>query len=148
MYNRWWVSPGKEIIPVSGTTHIDEIIRNPDRFGFTKAEIEEAYSRHNEPIGLEGQAREEIMKKAMDDGWIRARDGKNGLYMETGNLKRYKNVVYDAVYTFLEKGLVHQYDPVTVVDYRSGDILRGESSKEVLRQVYAKNLKKLNIVKK
>lgn len=148
MYNRWWVSPGKEIIPVSGSTHIDEIIRNPERFGFTKEEIEETYFRHNERIGLEGQAREEIMKKAMDNGWIRARDGRNGLYMETGNLKRYKDVVFDAIHTFLENGLMHQYDPVQVMDYRTGDMLYGESPKEVLRQVYAKSLKKLNILKK
>lgn len=35
--------------------------------------MEKKYDRHNEPLGLEGNAREEIILKFIKEGWIRCR---------------------------------------------------------------------------
>jgi hypothetical protein len=53
--------------------HIKEVIENPELFGITKEEIEEIYRKYNEPIGLEGKAREEIIRLTSKSGWIRIR---------------------------------------------------------------------------
>lgn len=144
-YNRWWISPESEIVTVNTSTHISEIIAHPEKFGLTREYIEETYKAHGERLGLEGKAREEIMKKVMDLGWIRARDG-NGLYMETSNLSRYKDTIYSAIKTFLSENLMGKFDPVTVVDYRTSEVIRGDSAGDVLRRVYTGKLRKLNII--
>lgn len=144
-YNRWWISPEAEIVVVNSSTHISEIISNPDKFGLTREDVEETYARHGERLGLEGKAREEIMKKVMSHGWIRARDG-NGLYMETFNLQRYKDTIYSAIKTFLSENLIGKFDPVTVVDYRTSEVIRGDSASDVLRRVYVGKLRKLKII--
>ena len=69
----FWISPDGEITPV-GRNHISEVIGNPIKFGMTREEIERAYERHGEPLGLEGMAREEIIKNLIGRGWIRIRD--------------------------------------------------------------------------
>lgn len=145
-YNRWWISPEAEIVSVQTSTHISEIISFPEKFGLTREEIEETYQKHGERLGLEGKAREEIMQKVMSQGWIRARDG-NGLYLETSNLSRYKDTIYSAIKTFLSENLIGKFDPVTVADYRTSEVIRGDTATDVLRRVYVGRLKKLNIVK-
>ena len=68
----YWISPGGESSPVR-MTHIREIINAPEYFGLSKEQVEEAYRRHGEPLGLEGRARREIMAALIRDGWIRIR---------------------------------------------------------------------------
>jgi hypothetical protein len=53
--------------------HIRFILDNPEIFGLTKEELLDIYKKHNEKIGLEGKAREEIIKKVSKNGWIRVR---------------------------------------------------------------------------
>ena len=69
----YWISPEGEILPV-GTSHVREVIGNPGRFGITREQIEEAYKKYREPLGLEGRAREEIIRTIINKGWIRIRD--------------------------------------------------------------------------
>jgi hypothetical protein len=68
----FWISPGGEIISVE-TTHIAEVIKTPELFGLTLAEMRDAYIRHEEPMGFEGNARAELMRQAFSRGWIRIR---------------------------------------------------------------------------
>lgn len=68
----YWLSPSGDIIPVD-TSHIDLVIKNPEKFRTTKEEIKKIYKKHEEPVGLEGKAREEIMVDLIRDGWIRIR---------------------------------------------------------------------------
>jgi len=74
----FWYKNGK-IIEVRGY-HIHDIIGNADKFGITREEIEALYKKHNEHMGQEGKAREEIMNRVIKDGWIRIRQyiTKNG----------------------------------------------------------------------
>ena len=67
-----FISPAGEIVEV-GTSHIAKVIRTPEPFGLTMETIEKTYEKYSEPVGLEGQARKEILVKIIEKGWIRAR---------------------------------------------------------------------------
>jgi len=71
-YHAYWISKD-ETIPVP-TTHIETVIRYPEKFGYTKEQIKQIYCKHNEPMGFEGYARHEIMRDIiLNQRWIRAR---------------------------------------------------------------------------
>jgi len=73
------ISPNGEIVSV-GDTHIDAIIKNPSKFGLSASEIEKTYEKYNEPMGIEGKAREEIIINVVKRGWIRVRRYRNDGY--------------------------------------------------------------------
>lgn len=54
-------------------SHIKEIIATPARFGVTSQWIRETYEKYGERLGIEGNARSEIIKEAARHGWIRVR---------------------------------------------------------------------------
>jgi len=68
----FWISPDGEIFRVE-TSHIAFVIKHPGRFNLSKASILKAYSKYGEPLGLEGNARTEIIKELVLQGWIRTR---------------------------------------------------------------------------
>jgi len=68
----YWIK-GNKIIDISGTTHIDFILKHPQDFNITKDEILKTFEKYGEKIGSEGKAREEIIKKVSKFGWIRVR---------------------------------------------------------------------------
>jgi hypothetical protein len=68
----FWLSPNGDIIPVE-VTHISVLIRSPELFGLTLNEVKDAYRRHGEPVGFEGRARGELMRRVLSKGWIRIR---------------------------------------------------------------------------
>jgi hypothetical protein len=68
----FFLSPEGRLFQVP-STHIAAVIAEPERFGFTRAEIEAVYEKHQEPLGLEGKARNEILLRMIDRGWIRIR---------------------------------------------------------------------------
>lgn len=69
----YWISPYNEILPIRDTKHIDDVINYPEKFGYTKGEIEEIYKSFNERIGHEGHAREKIIIDLLQRNWIRIR---------------------------------------------------------------------------
>jgi hypothetical protein len=68
----YWITPEGEVIEVE-RKHINKIIGNPELFGLSFEKITEVYARYSEPLGLEGKAREEIMRNLILQGWIRIR---------------------------------------------------------------------------
>jgi hypothetical protein len=54
-------------------SHIATVISDPQRFGLPLQEIQDAYSRHREKIGVEGEVRKELLLRIVADGWIRLR---------------------------------------------------------------------------
>ena len=50
----FFISPGGEIIYV-GTTHIAQVISNPEKFGMSFEAIEKVYQQYGKKIGLEGK---------------------------------------------------------------------------------------------
>ena len=70
----FFISPVGKLIPVAGNgTHIGTIIAYPSKFGLKKADIKKEYKKHKEQLGVEGNAREEIIKRLTKKGWIRLR---------------------------------------------------------------------------
>jgi hypothetical protein len=74
----FWISPKGEIV-FSGTTHIGKILEKPAKFGLNRETIEFLYKKHDERIGQEGRAREEIMLNLFKEGWIRLRKYRAGM---------------------------------------------------------------------
>jgi len=68
----FFISPSGEIIYV-GTTHIAQVISNPEKFDMSFEAIEKIYQQYGERIGLEGKARREILIFLINHGWIRLR---------------------------------------------------------------------------
>ena len=68
----FFISPTGELIWVE-ERHIRTVIRDPERFGLTGDEIAAVYKRHGERLGLEGNARKEILTSLIRKGWIRIR---------------------------------------------------------------------------
>jgi hypothetical protein len=67
----YWLSQDGSV-PVT-QDHIDAVVAEPERFGLDRDTITEIYRRHGEEIGREGFARDEIMRRAAENGWIRIR---------------------------------------------------------------------------
>lgn len=72
----YFISPTGKVIDCE-ISHINKVIADPKMFGYTKEKIEKIYDKHNEPIGHEGKAREEIILDLIKKGWIRLRKYKN-----------------------------------------------------------------------
>ena len=72
----FFISPRGEIV---GTpqTHIQQVITNPEKFGFNDGIIDHIYNFYGEKKGLEGKAREQILISLLNQGWIRLRRSKN-----------------------------------------------------------------------
>jgi hypothetical protein len=86
----FWISPRGEIIS-SGINHIDTVISNSNKFGFTEDEIRKTYEKYGEILTQEGKAREEIIKKLIDKGWIRIRRYPNKFWSININRLNKKN---------------------------------------------------------
>lgn len=68
----FWINPNNLIKQVS-SRHIDDVVKNPEWFGVSKEYVAERYKANNEPIGHEGKARSEIMRRIIQTGFVRAR---------------------------------------------------------------------------
>jgi len=67
-----FIGPDGHCFPVE-QSHINSVILDPSRFGLNIRQIEAAYTKHNEPVGVEGRAREQILNEIIHRGWIRLR---------------------------------------------------------------------------
>lgn len=80
----FFISPKGQIILVENS-HIRAVIKNPELFRLSKAYIKSMYKKHGEKIGIEGKAREEILRRVMGNGWIRLRRHPNRYWsVQTG----------------------------------------------------------------
>jgi len=68
----YWICPFGKILPVR-TTHIAEVCKNPKSFGLDKKYVKSIYFKFREHWGLEGKARDELMREIIGNGWIRCR---------------------------------------------------------------------------
>lgn len=109
----YWVK-GSKIYPVS--VHIDYIISHPSAFNTSKDKLKELYKKYKEPFGLEGKARNEIIIKAMKDGWLRVRHnkGRNDFWsIQCDNYKKRKSLIKSFVKKmFLDE--INQYDDLVI----------------------------------
>jgi len=73
----FWVSPKGKIISTGPNSHIDLVISNPILFGIKKEYINTEHEKYGERVGQEGDARDNILTKVLEDGWIRIRARRN-----------------------------------------------------------------------
>lgn len=113
-YEAYWTSPDGKVYGFSGT-HIQDVIKNPKRFGLTIDQIQKIYTKHKEKMGLEGKAREEIMKSLMDKGWVRIRSHRRGSWIiQAGHwARRVKNGIFNWVIDAIDTG-VSKFDDVMI----------------------------------
>lgn len=68
-----FLSPSGKIYDVE-ISHISSVLNNPTVYGFkNKDELLKIFKKYGEKIGTEGKAREKILLKLIDNGWIRCR---------------------------------------------------------------------------
>lgn len=109
----YWISNSGVIIPIS-TFHINDIISNPSKYGYTDNIIDNIYKKYDEKKGFEGKAREEIMKNLIDKGWIRLRLNKKQ-YSWTIQLNRLDNKKKDYLQKWAENIINTKYKNTSVV---------------------------------
>lgn len=102
----YWISPYGEVVEV-GTNHIQLIIQNPKKFGYKKDQIKDIYDKYDEPMGVEGKAREEIILDVVNKGWIRVRryDNKGYSVNISKMTKKVKDILFDWAYKLLNTGI-------------------------------------------
>jgi hypothetical protein len=83
----YFICPDGKLINVI-SSHIDTVIKGPEAFGCTGEEINSVYERFGEPIGLEGKAREVILKHLIQKGWMRIRKYNNHWIVNVNNIDR------------------------------------------------------------
>lgn len=70
----FWFTPKGIMLDIgSSGVHIRAILEAPEKFGTTRDEVEAAYQKHGEKLGVEGKAREEIILEALKKGFLRIR---------------------------------------------------------------------------
>lgn len=69
----YWINPEGQILRLSSPSHISQIIGYPEKFGITKQDIGDTFSKHGERYGVEGRAREELILRILKKGFIRVR---------------------------------------------------------------------------
>lgn len=87
-----WISPCGLVILLQ-STHIEEIIAAPDRFGTASEEIRAAYRHFGEPMPVEGYARWHIIRAVVFGGWIRIRQQLNYWSVTVDQLKARKPIL-------------------------------------------------------
>lgn len=76
----FWISPKGQVYGGSTEKHINMIMQSPKKFGYSEEEIDRIYQKYDEPKGVEGKAREEIVRNVILKGFIRIRRYVNKFY--------------------------------------------------------------------
>lgn len=124
----FWFRDGNIIQVDDGTghKHIEFVITHPNTFNLTKEYIEKIYIKYNEPVGFEGNAREEIFVKLFLDNWIRVRHrvGKSDYWIiQCANIKQQKqNLQKLAQYLILDTNIMRESDIVYINDLDGAEI--------------------------
>lgn len=69
----YWLNPYGQILELPVKDHISAIISQPEKFGLTKEYVTGLYAKFGEPVGVEGKAREQIIREVVSAGFIRIR---------------------------------------------------------------------------
>ena len=104
---------------------INIVIKYPKKFGYTDKKIRDIYNKYNEPLGLEGKAREEIILNLINHGWIRVRRYNNkGYSINISKMtKKVKDILFDWAYKLLNTGIKgmkerDKYIPVNIQGFQ------------------------------
>lgn len=111
-----WLTPAGEYIKVQ-TNHVADIIANPSKFGVTFEFIKELYNRHGEPLGVEGHAREELIKLILQRGWVRIRNYRNYWSVTVDRLsKKVSENIRNWIDSFIKDGIMGKYADIKIYE--------------------------------
>ncbi len=104
--------------------HLQPILNGPEQFGLSQTRINEVYAEHGQSVGAEGAARDELIREAAKNGWVRVRR-----YREPANrivIQGYDvNAKFSSIRAFLQelsqRQIVATDDTVVLSDYESGE---------------------------
>lgn len=121
----FFISPKGELVDTKGS-HIETIIKFPEKFTLTKGYITSVHDKFNEKLTVEGKAREEIIKNLIEKGWIRIRRYPNKFW--SIQAKTFSKKVKDYIGQWAQKILegVHGFKEtdkymLVVLTFSSGD---------------------------
>jgi len=109
------------ISDIGFNSHIRYLIRNHSAFQISKATIEKTYAKHNERMGFEGQAREELMTTAFKKGWIRIRhhlSPHDHWIIQCDDMVKRKTAIEQWVHWGLENHIISDYQRLVMEDLR------------------------------
>ncbi len=69
----YWISPSNVLVRVA-ENHIKTVLNHPEQFGYAPGQVEDIYAHHDEKVGTEGEAREQVIKDLVSRRWIRIRE--------------------------------------------------------------------------
>jgi len=146
MANAYWIK-GNKIVDTGYNTHIKAIIDDPEMFGVSDKDIKNVYKKHKEKLYSEGNAREEIIKKVVQNGWIRVRNYKQkyGEYwsIQFDTFRRAKKTIQNFIYwAVTTKKIMGKYDEVILLGYEDGFRERYEASDVLKESKLTESMKK------
>lgn len=132
-----WLSPTGSWVRV-GENHVSDIISNPDKFGITKDVVSGLYQKHNEPVGKEGQAREDLIALVLRKGWVRIRNYRNHwsitVFEPSTNVV---NNIRNWLDHFINQGWIGPYETVKVYDMNT-DRLQTHDAIDIVKNMHWK----------
>lgn len=136
-----WISPRGKLLDV-GTTHIDMIIKHPNKFGWTSDRIKKIYKKHKEKLGSENQAREEIIVDVIKQGWIRTRKySRQGYWSVTINSlsSKTKEILWQWAKQILKKKIERdKYSTVQIVPVGKGSVITKYDLNDISKDILIK----------
>jgi hypothetical protein len=109
----YWINPQGKILQLTGGTHIKIVFDNPNKFGLSKQSIQKIYDKYNENYGIEGKARDEIITKIIQRGYVRIREYKNRWSVQVWKIN---NKVNDTLWVWAKTVLPKASDKFADID--------------------------------
>lgn len=114
-----WIDPKGRILDF-GVTHIQAIIQYPLKFGLSRKEVLSTFETEGEKLGTEGKAREKLIRRVIQRGFVRIRFQKNYVSVTVDRLdKKTKTVLLRWAELVKKTPKVDMYQPVKVYEIRT-----------------------------
>lgn len=121
--NGYWVR-GENVYDVSTSSHIRFILDHLDDFDLTEEDVKKAYEETGEKMGMEGKAREMLIKFASKSGWIRVRHYiklQDFWSIQCDDSSSRNSDIANFCCWAIEKGVMSRNEEVTISGYNSPD---------------------------
>jgi len=117
MSTAYWINTSGQILEIPASKHIAAVVQQPEKFGLTKEYIQQKFAEYGEPVGIEGKAREEIIRKLVEDGFVRVRLYRNYWSITINKLDtRTKNILGSWAEIAKENKQAGQYMDVKILE--------------------------------
>lgn len=123
MSNGYWVK-GSKVYDVTASAHVKFMLDNLELFDLTKEDIATAYAEFKEKPGIEGKAREALIKYVSSYGWVRVRHYRRPedyWSIQADNTKIRKETITDFIYWAIKNKVMAYDDSVIILGYDNED---------------------------